>query len=58
MYTIETTEEFDRWLSGLKDVKTRTRLDSLTIFVLCGGDKGSQRCDIPKAHELSRQINL
>ncbi|HTR01296.1 MAG TPA: type II toxin-antitoxin system RelE/ParE family toxin [Candidatus Acidoferrum sp.] len=26
MYTIETTAEFDHWLNGIKDVKTRTRL--------------------------------
>jgi len=26
MYTVETTPEFDLWLNGIKDIKTRTRL--------------------------------
>lgn len=26
MYTIETTEEFNRWLKAIPDLKTRTRL--------------------------------
>jgi putative addiction module killer protein len=32
-------------------------LHSLTIFMLCGGDKDSQRRDIAIAQELSRQID-
>ncbi|MCE2744904.1 MAG: type II toxin-antitoxin system RelE/ParE family toxin [Burkholderiales bacterium] len=29
---------------------------SVVVVLLCGGDKGSQKADIAKAHELAKQL--
>ncbi|ASP18378.1 putative addiction module killer protein [Neisseria sp. oral taxon 020 str. F0370] len=96
-YTIETTEHFDQWLSGLKDKRAKTKIaarllrisagnlgdhksvggglseiritegkgyrlyytirGNTVIFMLAGGDKGTQQADITLARKLKEELS-
>jgi putative addiction module killer protein len=96
MYTLFRSPEFNAWLAGLKDNKSKARIiarlksaelgnlgdvepvgngvsemrihfgpgyrvyftqrGKVLIFLLLGGDKGSQQRDIKKAHALAKTI--
>lgn len=45
-----------KWKDGTRVYYSRTKVADADIIALLGGDKGSQKQDIPKARRLKEQI--